>query len=155
MNAKKRLMAGLAGGIVMWGIAGLWHQLVAATFYAEETQATHGGIGIILMAYGVLGLLMSHLYAWIDPHGKPALEGLKFGAIIGLLWVFPHELAMAGAHGEPLPYVFKNASWHVVEQGLGGVVIGLIRGRGARATVPANTMAEHRPVGPVPRQQVD
>jgi len=48
---------------------------------------------------------------------KPVIEGLKFGALIGLLWVFPHDLAMAGAHGDSLSYVFKNAILHIVEQG--------------------------------------
>ena len=58
------------------------------------------------------------------------ISGLVFGALIGILWVFPHELAMVGAHGEPLAYVFKNAAWHAVEQGLGGIVVGLSYRRG-------------------------
>ncbi len=49
--------------------------------------------------------------------------------VIGLLWVFPHGLAMAGAHGDSISYVFKNAAWHVVEQGVGGIVIGLVYGK--------------------------
>ncbi|MCP4132684.1 MAG: hypothetical protein GY754_17090 [bacterium] len=58
----------------------------------------------------------------------PAAGG--FGIIIGILWVFPHELVMAGAHhGKSIAYVFKNAAWHMVEQGLGGIITGLIFGK--------------------------
>jgi len=55
--------------------------------------------------------------------------GLKLGLLVGVLWVFPHALAMAGAHDRSLVYVFKNAAWHLIEQGLGGIAIGLIYGR--------------------------
>jgi len=110
----------------MWVISGLWHNLILATFYVSETEATHEGIGILLIAYIVIALIMAYLYPRFFQGGSPAIEGLKFGALIGLLWVFPHELAMAGAHGESLVYVFKNGAWHAVEQGLGGIVIGVI-----------------------------
>ena len=113
----------------MWLLAGLWHQLIMAKFYTAETDATHEGSGIIFLAYIILGLLMAYIYPLGFKGGKPSLEGLRFGVLIGLLWVFPHELAMVGAHGESISYVLKNAAWHLVEQGVGGIVIGLIYGR--------------------------
>ena len=37
---------------------------------------------------------------------------------------------MTGAHGgKSIVYVFKNAVWHMVEQGIGGIFIGLIYGK--------------------------
>ena len=128
MNLKKIVLASLAGGIGMWILAGIWHELILANFYENATQATHEGTGIILVAYLVLGALMAYLYPLGYKGGRPVIEGLRFGMVIGLLWVFPHELAMAGAHGEPLSYVFKNAGWHMVEQGIGGIIIGLLYG---------------------------
>ena len=113
----------------MWIFSGLWHNLILANFYASETGAEHEGIGILLIAYLILALFMAYLYPQLYKGGRPAIEGLKFGAMIGLLWVFPHELAMAGAHGESLSYVFKNATLHVFEQGWGGLVLGLIYGQ--------------------------
>lgn len=133
MNVKKLALATLAGGAAMWLLAGLWHKLIMAQFYAHETEATHEGTGIILVAYLVLGVLMAYMYPLGYKGGRPAVEGLRFGIVIGLLWVFPHELAMAGAHGESILYVLKNAAWHVVEQGVGGIVVGLIYGRGQAA----------------------
>lgn len=129
MNLHRLLLATLAGGLAMWALAGIWHTLILARFYEAEAGATHEGTGIILVAYLVLGVLMAYLYPRGYKGGPPALEGLRFGVVIGLLWVFPHELAMAGAHGAPLPYVFQNAAVHMVEQGLGGILIGLVYGR--------------------------
>jgi hypothetical protein len=130
MNIKRFILATLAGGITMCLLAGLWHELIMAKFYALETHATHEGTGIIFIAYMVLSGLMVYLYSRIYKGERPAAEGLKFGIVIGLLWVFPHELAMAGAHGDSISYVFKNAAWHMVEQGAGGIIIGLVYGRG-------------------------
>ncbi len=129
MNIKQILLSALSGAVCMWLLAGLWHELIMAQFYMKETGATHGGTGIIFIAYVVLGLLMAYLYSLTYKGGKSALEGIKLGVIVGILWVFPHELSMAGAHGESISYVFKNAAWHIVEQGFGGLVIGLVYGR--------------------------
>ena len=128
VNLKKLILSTLIGGLGMWVIAGIYHNLIMANLY-EETQATHEGLGILLVAYFILALIMAYVYPLGYKGKSPALEGLRFGIIIGLLWVFPHGLAMAGAHGESIIYVFKNSVWHMVEQGLGGVIIGLIYGK--------------------------
>jgi len=125
MTVKQYIIATLASGLVMWALAGLWHKLLAVAFYTRETHASHEGVGIILVAYLFLALIMVYLFPIHKIDGAPILTGLMFGAVIGLLWVFPHELAMAGAHGKSLIYVFKNAAWHIVEQGIGGIVIAL------------------------------
>jgi hypothetical protein len=37
---------------------------------------------------------------------------------------------MTGAHdGKSIVYVLKNGGWHIIEQGIGGIIIGLIYGR--------------------------
>ncbi len=128
MNLKKLLLATLAGGFGMWVIAGIWHNLIMANLY-ESVHATHDGLGLLLVAYFVLALLMAFMYPLGFKGGKSVSEGLRFGIIIGILWVFPHGLAMAGAHGDSILYVSKNAAWHMVEQGIGGIIIGLVYGK--------------------------
>ncbi len=127
MNYKKLLVATLSSGFGMWVIAGIWHNLIMANLY-KNVHATHDGIGLLLVAYFILALLMSYIYPLGYKGGKPYLEGLRFGVIIGILWVFPHGLAMAGAHGESILYVLKNSAWHMIEQGFGGIIIGLVYG---------------------------
>ena len=110
----------------MWLLAGLWHTVLATTFYRTHTGAEHEGTGSILVAYLILSALMVVLYP--DPWwpGRPRLSDMAFGAVIGLLWVFPHALAMAGAHGESVRYAIENAAWHLAEQGVGGLLIGVV-----------------------------
>ncbi len=127
-NIKKMIFSILAGGLGMWIVAGLWHNLIMASFY-ENTHAKHEGLGILLFAYFALAAFMAYLYPRLNKKKKPVIEGLQFGVIIGLLWVFPHGLAMAGAHDTSILYVLKNSSWHMVEQGIGGIIIAMIYGK--------------------------
>ena len=127
-NQVKQIQAVFAGGLVMWIVAGLWHNLIMANLY-EDVHATHEGIGLLLVAYFILAGFMAYLYPLIYTGKKPVTDGLKFGIIIGLLWVFPHDLAMAGAHETSIIYVIKNALWHMVEQGIGGIIIALTSNR--------------------------
>ncbi len=131
MNLRKLVKPGiatLACGVGMWVVAGIWHNLIMANLYAD-THATHEGLGILLIAYFVLALLMSYMYPLGYKGKSPIVEGLRFGVIIGVLWVFPHGLAMAGAHNTSIIYEIKNAIWHTVEQGIGGVIVALVYGK--------------------------
>lgn len=105
----------------MWVIAGLWHNLIMPGLYADR-HASHDGIGLLLVAYLVLSGMMVYLYGQLSSVDGLA-GGLWFGALVGILWVLPHGLAMAGAHGDSIAYVVRNTAWHVVEQALGGAVI--------------------------------
>ncbi len=70
-DVKKLALATVAGGFGMWILAGLWHSLIAVSFYTRETEATHEGTGIILVAYLVLGVLMAYLYSLAYKGGRP------------------------------------------------------------------------------------
>ncbi|MDH4184020.1 MAG: hypothetical protein OEV92_07355 [Nitrospinota bacterium] len=122
---KKMAAATLAGGFVMWVTAGLWHNLIMPSLYAD-LHAKHEGIFMLLLAYFILALFMAYLYPMGFKGKHPVKDGLWLGALVGLIWVFPHGLAMAGAHGEPLAYLFKNSVWHMVEQGIGGIVVAVV-----------------------------
>ena len=73
------------------------------------------------------------------------MSGRAWNAIgLGLLWVLPHGLAMAGAHDTSVVYVVKNSAWHLVEQGIGGALVALAYqlaggARLSRDAVPATT----------------
>lgn len=125
MDLKKLFLATLVGGTGMWVIAGVWHNLIMPSLY-EGVHASHDGIGLLLVSYYILSLFMSYLYTAIHENENNIMKGVKVGVIVGVLWVFPHGLAMAGAHGDSLLYVFKNSAWHIFEQGVGGGVIGFV-----------------------------
>lgn len=78
MNMKSLTLSGLAAAICMCLVDGLWHEVILAGF-------------------------MSYLYPKLYLHGGTVIDGLKFGMLMGLLWVFPHELAMVRRTANRLP----------------------------------------------------
>ena len=60
--------------------------------------------------------------------GTPLGEGMKFGAIIGLLWWLPTNLVLYGVTESPFSMVIVDSAWHVVEEALGGAALGLVCG---------------------------
>ncbi len=50
---------------------------------------------------------------------------MMFGVFIGVLWLLPFNLVLHGAYNFLTIALLINSSWAVVEQGLGGIVIGL------------------------------
>ncbi len=62
------------------------------------------------------------------------LTSTRFGAVIGLLWILPLLLVFHGVWNVPLTLVIVDAAWHVVEEGVAGVVIAFVYGAGAAAS---------------------
>lgn len=124
-NPRITIISTAAAGVVMWAAAGLWHNLIMANFY-EGIHAGHEGIGILFLAYLILAFFMTYIYQRFPDSNSALKKGFIVGILVGVLWVFPHGLAMAGAHGASIMYVIKNSAWHLVEQGIGGIVIGMI-----------------------------
>ena len=128
MNVKKLVLAWVVGFVVMFLLAGLWHMVVASSLYGEGT--VDPVMGLIAAGYAVLALLMSYAYPIGFKGGSAISEGLRFGALIGLVWVLPHSLVMTGVEGGEMGILFIDAGWHIVEQGVGGILIALIYGSG-------------------------
>lgn len=125
---QKLGLATLAGGLGMWIIAGLWHNLILPSVN-EDIHPHHEGLGLLLVAYFILAILMAYVYSLSYKGENPVMEGLRLGVVIGLLWVFPHGLAMASTHDTSITYEIRNSIWHMIEQGIGGIIVALVYGR--------------------------
>ena len=123
MKIITHVVAAVASGLVMWIVAGVWHEIAAATFYAERLGGEHQGVALILIGYVLLGAIMAVLYPLLDLPGNTIARGLLFGAIIGLIWVLPHGLVDAAVHGQSMLYEIQNGAWHLVEQSIGGLIV--------------------------------
>ena len=121
----KLFVATLASAFGMWVLAGLWHNLVLPSVN-ENIHPHHEGIGLLLIAYIILGFFMTYIYSLVHKKSKTVLEGIKIGVIIGIVWEFQHGLAMAGTHSTSVLYEIKNTLWHIFEQGIGGIIIASI-----------------------------
>jgi hypothetical protein len=109
-------------GFVMWVVGGLYHNLIMPAI-DDHLHPHHEGLGVVLIAYIILGLLMSYFYKNHADNKDSLFKGLKIGLIIGILWVFPHGLTMAATHETSYLYQFSNTFYHMIEQGVGGMII--------------------------------
>ena len=131
MNAKKMLFALIAGFIAMFLLSGLWHTLIMADFYEANSPSTafaEPKMQFIVLGYFILALILAYIYPLGYKGGTPVIEGLKFGILMGLLWILPLSVVLFGVMESSGTLLVVDAIWHVVEQGIGGIVIGLVYG---------------------------
>jgi len=131
MNGKKFLMALVGGLLVMWLLSGLWHVLIMGDFYAENAGPLAyeaPKMLFIIIGYAILTILMVYIYTQGYKGGSPLKEGLRFGAVMGLLWILPFNVIIYAVKETSVTFILVDAGWHIVEQGIGGIVIGLIYG---------------------------
>ena len=131
MNVKKWFLAGLVGFVVMFILSGLWYMLIMDAFYREQVGALmreQYNFIFIALGYLVMAFLMSYIYPIGYKGGSPAKEGLRFGVLIGLLVWLSSNLILYGAHNMTLSATLVDSSWHIVEEGIGGIVIALVYG---------------------------
>lgn len=119
---KRYFFSTLATGFGMWIIGGIYHNLILPTLN-EKIQPHHEGLGITLLAYLILAFLMTYLYSVTKPEQDSLYKGTRLGIVVGILWVLPHGLAMAGTHQTSIVYELKNTLYHVIEQGIGGMIV--------------------------------
>ncbi|MBK6264351.1 hypothetical protein JKA74_04825 [Marivirga sp. S37H4] len=126
MDTKKNIfrwvISSVFSGFVMWVVGGIYHNLIMPAVN-ENIHPHHEGLGITLIAYILLGLLMSYFYKNSKEDNDSLLKGIRIGMIIGVLWVFPHGLTMAAIHESSISYEITNTIYHIVEQGIGGAII--------------------------------
>ena len=134
MNRTKMLYAWLAGGAGMLILGFLWHRVIMGGFYDEHGAAVmreEPKMLFIILGVLVLAFLMAYAYPLGYKGGSPVIEGLRFGALMGLLAFLPFNLILYGAFNITLAGALVDAGWHVVEEGVGGVIIAMVYGSGA------------------------
>ena len=137
MNAKKLILASLAGGVVTFLLGGLWHAIILADFYETHWAAlARPEANMMMVALGslVIAVLMAYTYPIGYKGGSAVKEGFRFGALVGLIWVLPVSLIFSGVWNYPLVAVIVDSAWHIVEQGVVGIVIALIYGTAAASS---------------------
>ncbi len=132
MNGKKWFLSGLASFAVMFSLSGLWYMVLMSGFYQRQSGALmreQFNFLFIVLGYIVLAFLMSLIYPAGYKGGSPAKEGLRFGVVIGLVAWFTTNLILHAVWKNTLAAALVDSVWHVVEQGIGGIVIALVYGK--------------------------
>jgi len=138
---KRTMLAAIAATLVMFSLAGLFTGVIARAFIASNVAPmllrTPPNLALVFVGYAALAAAMSFLYGRIGPFpGSPAWSGLRFGLVMAVLWLMPCSLVLFGVYRFPYAALPLDFAWACVEQGLGGVVIGLIHGRALALTAP-------------------
>lgn len=131
---KKTLFAVIASSLVMFSLAGLYTGVLAKAFIASHVDQSllRNPPNLILayFGYAVLALLMSVIYSrLVRVSSSPAWTGFRFGAVAGVCWLMPYSLVLFGIYKFPYMALPIDFGWAVLEQGIGGLVIGLIYGK--------------------------
>lgn len=126
--STRKIVGILAAWLVMLGLAGLWHNVIMADYYASYLQAVaRAEPDFLMIGNGYLALAI--LMGWAYPHGysggSPAAEGARFGAAIGLLWILPFSLVLSGLYDLSIAQVAVDSAWHIAEGAAGGTVVAL------------------------------
>jgi hypothetical protein len=132
MPLRKLILAAGCAVVAMLALSHLWHSLMA-DFYTVHSPLQRDapverfiGLGYLLLA-GLMALVYPKGYEG----GPPVMEGLRFGALVGILISLPHGLiqyGMDGSHTGTL--LLADTAWHTVEQAAGGIAVALVHGPG-------------------------
>ena len=136
MTAKKLVLAWLAGFVTTMVLGGLFHEVLAKDILMESLapfDPRMPGLGHISVMVLVVTLIMAYWFPKGYQGGHPAVEGLRFGALVGVLVALPQNLVMMGIFDLSPMGAFVDVPWHLIEQGVTGAVIGMIYGRKAAA----------------------
>jgi hypothetical protein len=134
----KTLIATVVATAVMFALAGLYTGVLAREFIANNVEPTllRSPPNLVLVACGyfVLSLLMALLYPrLVRVNDSSAKNGLRFGLAAGVCWLMPYSLVLFGVYKFPYVALPLDFAWALVEQGVGGLVIGLIYGKANKA----------------------
>lgn len=135
MNWTRFLLAA-AGGLVALVAAGfIWHVLLLMDFYVEQTaklrRAGEFELWWVILPDGLRALLLSYLYPIGYKGGNPAVEGLRFGVMMGLIVGFPLIASYFAYNFASPAFFWAEFSFYAIQGGLAGIVIAYIWGKAA------------------------
>jgi hypothetical protein len=135
---RRVFLAAVTAAIAMFSLAGLYTGVLARTFIASHVNQAMlrpaPNLGLVFAGYAVLALLMTLTYArWVRVTGSPAWVGVRFGLLCAIWWMMPYTLVLFGVYRFPYAVLPMDFVWALVEQGMGGLIIGLVLGNTAKS----------------------
>jgi hypothetical protein len=133
-SATRTIFAVIASSVVMFSLTGLYTGVLAREFITthldKSLMRTPPNLVLVFVGYVVLASLMSVIYRWfVRVKGSSAWGGLRFGLVTAVCWLMPYSLVLFGVYNFPSAVLPLDFAWALIEQGAGGLVIGLIYGK--------------------------
>lgn len=137
MNAKKFLLATVAGFVGIFVISWLLYEVILGGYFEEAWKDTATREQPLMWAFIVAQLCAALIMAFLYPKGyeggAPATEGLRFGIIMGLFVSIMADLGIYTYMPIPFTTALVDIIVLTVAIGVGGLLIGLVYGRPAAA----------------------
>jgi len=139
MDGKKLIYAALAGFVVMWILSGIWYMVLMKDFFEEAMAGVYNANAIldepnlvfIVIGYLIYAFIMAYIFPIGYKGGSAISEGLKFGAIVGVLITVPMTFINMGLLSASVTPALVDAIYQIVEKAIGGIVIAKVYGVGA------------------------
>lgn len=130
MNAKRILLAGIAAFVVMFVLGGLWNAVLMTGFYEHHAPTNarppaETSLLFVILGYVLLVVFMTFLFAQSFRQRPSVLASFQFGALFGIIATLPIYLILYAIWNVSLPMMLVDAGWHLVQEGVGGVILGL------------------------------
>ncbi len=130
MNTKRILLAGSAAFVVMFILGGLWNAVLMVHFYERHAPANarrpeEASLLFVVIGYVLLAAFMTFLFAQSFKQRPSVPESFQFGALFGVIATLPIYLILYAIWNVSLTLMLVDSAWHLVQEGVGGVILGL------------------------------
>jgi len=150
MDGKKLVYAALAGFAVMFILSGIWYMVVMmdyydaamAGIYNAEAMLDEPNLVFIAIGYLFYAFIMAYMFPIGYKGGSAVTEGMKFGAIVGVLITVPLTFINMGLLEASAAPALVDAIYQIVEKAIGGIVIAKVYGGGADAASASESSEE-------------
>jgi len=125
----------------MFILSGIWYMVVMAEYYERVMKGVYNANArldepnLVYIAIGYLfyAFIMAYMFPIGYKGGSAVSEGLKFGAIIGVLITVPLTFINMGLLSASAGPALVDAIYQIVEKAIGGIVIAKVYSGGAAA----------------------
>jgi uncharacterized membrane protein YidH (DUF202 family) len=130
----RTILAIIAAAVAMFSLAGLYTGVLARSFIEANVDKalmrSPPNLFLVFFGYLVLAVLMAVIYQrYVRLNGSPAWNGLRFGMATAVCWLMPYSLVLFGVYNFPYIVLPLDFVWALIEQGVGGLIIGFIYGK--------------------------
>lgn len=131
MSVKRILLAGGAAFVVMFVLGGIWNALIMTDQYADHAPVNvrspeDASMLFLIVGYLLLTCFMTFLFSQSFSERPSTGQGFQFGALFGIIATLPLYMILYAVWDISIVHILIDSGWHLVEQGIGGIVLGLV-----------------------------
>ena len=129
---KRFIAASILSFVVMFLLGAVWNTVIMADFYRVNApdilrplEASEDSFSLVPIVFGyvVIAFLMTFIVSQNFDQNPKFVGGFMFGATFGISVTLPLYLILYGKWDFPYQNIIADTLWHIVEQGMGAVVI--------------------------------